>query len=88
MEQVLRTATWIAAALLLAGLGLWLADVAMADAVLHAGLWLLISTPVARVLMALAEYLKTRDWTFVALTLVVLASLVLPLATYFLSSPR
>ena len=55
---------------------------------LHAGLWLLISTPIARVVMALASYLRERDWTFVALTLLVLACLAIPLARYFLWSPR
>jgi hypothetical protein len=88
MEQLLRVATWTAAALLVIGLGLWLSDAAAAGLVLHTGLWLLISTPVARVLMALGGYLTARDWTFVALTLVVLASLVFPLARYFLSFPR
>ncbi len=88
MERALRIATWLAATLLLIGLALWLAGAAQAALVLHTGLWLLIATPMVRVLMALAEYLKTRDWTFVALTLVVLACLVFPLVRYFLSFPR
>ncbi|MEX2270760.1 MAG: DUF1634 domain-containing protein [Vicinamibacterales bacterium] len=85
MEQALRIATWIAAALLAAGLALWLIGAPAAPLVLHAGLWLLISTPIVRVLMALVEYLAARDWAFVALTLIVLACLVVPLSVYFLS---
>lgn len=88
MEQALRIATWTSAALLAAGLGLSLAGAAQAPVVLHAGLWLLIATPIVRVLMALVEYLRAKDGTFFALTLLVLACLVVPLARYFLSSPR
>jgi uncharacterized membrane protein len=78
-------ATWTAAALLAAGLLMWLADVRGAALVLNAGLWLLISTPIVRVLMALADYVAARDWKFAALTLIVLACLVVPLSRYFLS---
>ena len=88
MERLLRIATWIAAALLLAGLLLWLGGAPQAGRMLHAGLWLLISTPIVRVLLALTEYAKTRDWTFVALTLIVLACLIFPLANYAVSSVR
>ena len=85
MEQLLRIATMAAAALLLAGL--LMPYETAATRVLHAGLWLLIVTPIVRVLMALAGYVKDRDWRFTGLTVVVLLSLVLPLAMYFLS-PR
>lgn len=88
MEQLLRVMTWIAAALLAAGLALWLADVGLASGALHAGLWLLISTPVLRVIMALADYTRERDWTFAALTLIVLGCLVFPIARYILSLSR
>jgi uncharacterized membrane protein len=87
MEQLLRIATWTAAALLAAGLALTLAG-RPADAVLHAGLWLLISTPIVRVVMAIAGYARERDWTFVAITLIVFSCLAIPLARYFLSSLR
>lgn len=88
MEQVLRVATWTAAALLLLGLVLWLSGVSQASLALHGGLWLLIATPIVRVLMALADYLKQRDWAFVAVTAIVLACLIFPIAKYLLSSPR
>lgn len=84
MERLLRIATWTAAALLVAGLMLWLGGVPQAERVLHAGLWLLISTPIVRVVLALTGYAKTRDWTFVAITLIVLACLIFPLANYAL----
>lgn len=88
MERALRAATWASAAILAAGLASWLAGWPFATPMLHAGLWLLISTPVVRVVMALAASLAARDWTFVALTLIVLGCLVFPLAKYFLSLPR
>jgi uncharacterized membrane protein len=88
MEQVLRVATWTAAGILAAGLTLGLAGVNGASYAMHLGLWLLISTPIVRVLMALAAYVRDRDVTFVALTLVVFACLAIPLARYFLSLPR
>ena len=88
MERLLRIATWAAAALLLAGLLLWLGGWLPAEVMLHAGLWLLISTPIARVLIALAGYWKEGDRPFVAVTLIVLTCLIFPLAKYFLSFPR
>jgi uncharacterized membrane protein len=87
MESALKWATWLAAALLATGLGLTLAGVE-SGYVLHAGLWLLIATPIVRVTMALAGYARDRDWTFFALTLLVFACLVIPLSRYFLSLPR
>ena len=88
MEQALRTATWAAAALLIIGLGLWLGGAAQAAFVLHAGLWLLIATPIVRVVMALREYAAERDWTFFLLTAVVLACLAFPIVRYLATSPR
>lgn len=88
MERALRLATWLAAALLGGGLILWLADASYAPWALHAGLWLLISTPVVRVMMALAGYTRDRDWTFAALTLIVLGCLVFPIARYILLLSR
>ena len=87
METLLKWVTWTAAALLAAGLGLTLSGIE-AGYVMHAGLWLLISTPIVRVLMALAGYLRDKDWTFFALTLLVFACLVIPLSRYFLSLQR
>ncbi len=88
MERLLRVMTWVAAALLAGGLVLWLAEASIAGWALHSGLWLLISTPVLRVMMALADYTRERDWTFVALTLIVLGCLVFPIARYIQTLPR
>ena len=85
MERVLRVATWLAAATLAAGLVLWLAGFARAETLMHAGLWLLIATPVTRALMAFVEYVGKRDWTFAALTAVVLACLILPIVRFLWS---
>ncbi|MDQ3069086.1 MAG: DUF1634 domain-containing protein [Acidobacteriota bacterium] len=88
MERALRITTWLAAALLLIGLGLWLAGSPPATQVLHAGLWLLIATPIVRVLMALTDYVEARDWKFVVLTAIVLACLFFPLINFAVSHPR
>jgi len=79
IERTFRAAVWVAAALLALGLLLWLGGQARADAVMHAGLWLLIAVPIARVLTALVTWARARDWLFAALTLIVLGSLLVPL---------
>lgn len=88
MERALRIATWIAAALLLSGLLLWTAGAPGGDPLMHAGLLLLISTPIARVALALVDFLRARDWTFVVLTAVVLACLAIPIVRFLVSLPR
>jgi uncharacterized membrane protein len=47
------------------------------------GLLLLIATPVARVAISLAEFVRERDWTYVALTAVVLGVLATSLITAY-----
>lgn len=42
---------------------------------LSAGLIALMATPLLRVVVSIAEYLRMRDWVFAALTIVVLAEL-------------
>ena len=42
---------------------------------LHTGLIVLFATPVARVVVSIAQYIRERDWTFAALTTVVLIEL-------------
>ena len=86
METALKWATWAAAALLAAGLLLALGGYEESERILRAGLWLLISTPIVRVLLALYEYAREKNWTFAAVTLIVLASVAIPLVSYFLSS--
>ena len=42
---------------------------------LHTGLIVLFATPVARVIVSIAQYIRERDWTFAALTTIVLVEL-------------
>jgi uncharacterized membrane protein len=42
---------------------------------LHAGLVVLFATPVARVVVSILQYVRERDWTFAALTTIVLVEL-------------
>jgi uncharacterized membrane protein len=86
MERGLRLAVWVSASILAAGLVLWLAGAPRSEFVLDAGLWVLIAVPIVRVVTALVEWAQERDWTFVALTLLVLACLLLPLATALATS--
>ncbi len=47
----------------------------LARILLHAGVIMLLATPIARVVVSIAEYVAERDWTFVALTTIVLLEL-------------
>jgi uncharacterized membrane protein len=70
----------LSALLLTAGLALWLAHHgAPALWLLDAGLFVLMATPILRVLLSFAEYVRLRDWAFVATTIVVLVELALTL---------
>jgi uncharacterized membrane protein len=48
---------------------------AVAQLLLGAGLFILLATPPARVVVSVIEYIRERDWTFVVLTLIVLLAL-------------
>lgn len=50
------------------------------EIVIQFGLLLLIATPVARVVFSLAAFALERDWTYVAITLIVLLVLAYSLA--------
>lgn len=56
-------------------LSLTLGDGALATGLMTTGLVMLMATPVARVAMSVFEYGAQRDWTFFALTAVVLLEL-------------
>lgn len=43
---------------------------------LQVGILVLLATPAARVVVSIVEYVLERDWTFAALTLIVLGELV------------
>ena len=66
----------VSACLLLVGLLLWSqAAEPWASRLLEAGLLVLMATPATRVAITLIEYIRARDWFFVATTLAVLAVL-------------
>jgi len=83
---VLRFGSVASTSLLAIGLLMTLAGyrAGIARMLLEAGLVILISTPAARVVVSVIEYVRERDWTFVALTLVVLAALAGSVAAAYL----
>jgi uncharacterized membrane protein len=70
--------------LLAAGLALWLSHPGYAALwLLNAGLIVLMATPIMRVIVSFVEYVRMRDWFFVATTIVVLIELTLSVAVAF-----
>jgi uncharacterized membrane protein len=72
---VLRVGVTASSIALAVGLILTFLDAPGAQWLLHIGILTLLATPVARVLVSIAEYAGDRDWTFVALTAIVLVEL-------------
>ena len=72
---VLHVGVLVSSVALAAGLILALVGVPGAWLLLHVGIVTLLVTPVARVLVSIVEYAAARDWTFVALTAIVLVEL-------------
>jgi uncharacterized membrane protein len=74
IETLVRGGAWLSVALLTAGMVLFIVSNAgsRADLVLNSGLVLLMTTPVARVLAALTEEIRVREWRFAALGAAVL----------------
>lgn len=70
------------AGFLAAGLMLWLTRAApsIANALLTAGLMILMATPILRVVVSLVEYARMRDWFFTATTVAVLIVLLVTIA--------
>jgi uncharacterized membrane protein len=77
MEAVLRVGSGVSLVLLVAGLLLWLREPLgeRTELVLNTGLVLLMVTPVSRLLSAVTEEIRARDWRFAALGFAVLALL-------------
>jgi uncharacterized membrane protein len=69
IEVVLTAGVVLSGGLLLAGLATG------RPALMQAGILILVSTPVARVVVLTAGLLQRRDWTFAAISLVVLGVL-------------
>jgi len=74
LGRLLRGGVLSSAGCLAAGLALFLTRAApsIANALLTAGLMILMATPILRVVVSLVEYARMRDWLFVTTTLVVL----------------
>jgi uncharacterized membrane protein len=65
LGRTLRAGVTVATGMLAAGLVLTLAAPGpAADLLLHGGLLVLMGTPMARVLISCAEYVRQRDWFF------------------------
>jgi uncharacterized membrane protein len=79
LGRLLAVGTTFSTGLLAVSLALWLivGGPPFVDRILHAGLVVLIATPVARVATSTAIYLVQRDWHMVLMTGLVLLSLAL-----------
>ena len=74
---VLRAGVMASSACLAVGLllALLMGDRGLAGILLHAGIIVLLATPVARVIVSIVQYASQRDWAFTALTAIVLLEL-------------
>jgi uncharacterized membrane protein len=83
---VLRLGTIASSALFAVGLVMTLAGYGngIARAVLALALMILLGTPVARVIVSVVEYVRERDWPFVAVTMIVLLALAASVAAAYL----
>ena len=77
LGHLLVAGVTVSAALLATGLGLWLSGSHMTASLwsLNAGLIVLMSTPILRVIVSFAEYVVMRQWFFAAVTILVLLEL-------------
>jgi uncharacterized membrane protein len=77
LGRLLVTGVTISAAALGVGLLIWLIapSSTAANLLLKIGLFVLMATPILRVIVSAVEYIRMRDWFFVATTLAVLAVL-------------
>jgi uncharacterized membrane protein len=77
LGRLLVTGVTISAAALGVGLLIWLIapSSTAANLLLKIGLFVLMATPILRVIVSAVEYFRMRDWFFVATTLAVLAVL-------------
>jgi len=75
--RVLRLGTATSSTCFAAGLSLMILGRGggLARVLLPAGLIILLATPATRVIVSVVEYVRERDWLFVALTLTVLLAL-------------
>jgi uncharacterized membrane protein len=87
---VLRAGVLASSACLAVGLALALVtgEQSAALVLLHAGVILLLITPVARVVVSIAQFASARDWTFMGLTVVVLVELMASAAAALVFNQR
>jgi uncharacterized membrane protein len=73
LGRLLQAGVLTSAACLAVGLALWMSGAApgAAGAILTLGLMILMATPILRVVVSLVEYVRMRDWFFVATTVIV-----------------
>jgi uncharacterized membrane protein len=85
LGTLLTVGTWSSSVLLAVGLGLWIAGgpEPWTGWMLHAGLIVLIATPVGRVAASTIGFGLHRDWHMVTMTALVLASLLLSLVVAY-----
>jgi len=77
LGRVLAIGSLVSTSLFAAGLMLlFVSDRRWADALVHAGLIVLLGTPFARVIVTIVSYWRARDWMFVAMTTTVLLVLI------------
>lgn len=77
LGRLLVTGVAVSAVMLFLGLALYLAspDSRISHVLLASGLFVLMGTPMLRVLVSFVEYVRMKDWFFVLTTLVVLVVL-------------
>jgi uncharacterized membrane protein len=77
LGYLLVTGVVVAAVCLCVGLALYVMapDSALAMRLLEAGLYVLMATPILRVVVSVVEYVRMRDWFFTLTTLAVLTEL-------------
>jgi len=77
LGRLLVTGVIVSAGLLALGLAFWVwhPNAPSTGWLLNAGLIVLMGTPIVRVIVSVAEYIRLRQWFFVVVTLVVLAEL-------------
>ncbi|OFW11696.1 MAG: hypothetical protein A3H96_03270 [Acidobacteria bacterium RIFCSPLOWO2_02_FULL_67_36] len=77
LGRLLVAGVAVSAASLSIGLGLYLASPGSNDShlLLVGGLFVLMATPMVRVIVSFAEYVRMKDWFFMATTIVVLGVL-------------
>jgi uncharacterized membrane protein len=87
---VLHAGVMASSACLAIGLALALVsgEGGMAGILLHAGIIVLLATPVARVVVSVGQYASQRDWTFTALTVIVLVELMASAAVALVFNKR